>query len=72
MKSFKSDLEWVKSFQTFHSLLIGSDCGAFNSHVVLENGVGSVDGHLVIGLVAEGQSQVVVEAFDLKEWEVFP
>lgn len=38
--------------ELLHSLLIGRDCGAFDAHVVLENGVRRIDGDLIVGLVA--------------------
>lgn len=55
---------------TFNSLLIGSDCGALNSYIVLENGVGRIDGHLVVRLVSVRQAEVIVQALNLEEIEI--
>lgn len=46
--------------------LIGSDGGALDAHVVLLDGFGSIDGHLVVGLIAVGQSQIVVLDVDVQ------
>nr|GFD53224.1 hypothetical protein [Tanacetum cinerariifolium] len=43
-----------------HALLVGGDGGALNAHAVLLDGVGRVDGDLVIGLVTVLDAEVVV------------
>jgi hypothetical protein len=40
--------------------LVGCDGGAFDADVVLENGLGSVHRHLVVRLIAVGETQIVV------------
>ena len=43
-----------------HPLRVGGDGGALDGHAVLLVGLGGVDGHLVAGGVAVGQTEVVV------------
>ena len=45
---------------TLDSSLVRRDGGTFDSHVVLLSGQSGVDGDLVVGLVAVGQTQVEV------------
>jgi hypothetical protein len=52
---------------TFHPSLVRSDGGTLDAHVVLEDGVRCVYGHLVFSGIAVGQAQVIVQAFDLGE-----
>lgn len=44
----------------FNALFVWCDCGALDSNVVFQNGMGSIDRNLVVGLVAIWQTQVVV------------
>lgn len=55
--------------ELFHTLLIGSDGGAFDSNLVLQNGVGGVHGDLIVGGITMWQSQVVVVSVDFDVWE---
>ena len=55
--------------ELFHALLVGRDRGALDGHVVLEGGVRRVDRHLIVGGVAVGRTQVVVEALDVQVGE---
>ena len=45
---------------TFDTGLVGSDCGALDTNVVFLDSLGSINRHLVIGLVSVRQAQVVV------------
>ena len=52
-----------------HTFFVGGDGGALDGHVVLQSGVGAVDGDLVVGLVAVLHAQVVVEALHVQVGE---
>ena len=51
---------------TFHSLFIRRDGGTLDAHTVFLDGLGGVDGHLVIGSVTVGQSEIIVQALHIK------
>lgn len=53
----------------FNSLFIGRDSGTLDSDVVLQNGVSSIDGYLIVSLIAIGQAQVVVQSLNLHVWK---
>jgi len=50
-----------------HALVVRSDRGALHGYAILLVGVGSVDRHLVVGLVAIGKTEVVVLALEVNE-----
>ena len=50
-----------------HALVVGGDGGALHGHAILLGGFCRVDGYLVAGLVALGQTEVVVLCFQLNE-----
>ena len=54
---------------TFDPGFVGSDGGALDADVVLHDGLGGVDGHLIIGLVSVGQPKVIVQTVEVKVWE---
>lgn len=49
--------------------LIGRDGSALDANVVLLDGLGGVDGHLIVGLIAVRQAQVVVLDVDVQIWK---
>lgn len=48
------------------ALLIGRDRGALDADIVLQNGVCTIDGHLIVGGVAMRQTEIVILAIDLQ------
>lgn len=53
--------------ELLNASLIRSDCGALNSDVILLDGVGTVDGHLIVGLIPVFDAQVEGFQFDVEE-----
>lgn len=53
-------------FKLFNSFLIWGDGCTFNADLMLFNGMGSIDCHLVISLVSVFHSQVVIFDIDIQ------
>ena len=47
---------------------IWGNCGAFNTYPPLFDRVGSVNSHLVAGLIPVGQAQIIVYRFKFHKW----
>lgn len=62
-------LPHLLELELLDSLLVGSDGSALDADVVLLDGVGAVDGDLVVGLVAVLHAQVVSVQLDVQERE---
>lgn len=54
---------------TFDSVLVRSDGGALDADVELLDGIGAVDGDLVVSLVPVLDAQVVRVQLNVQEWE---
>lgn len=52
--------------ELLNALLVGRDGGALDAHAVLLDGLGGIEGDLVVGLVAVGQAQIVVLEVDVE------
>ena len=51
----------------FHALSVGGDGGAFDADVIFFDGFGSLDGDLVVGLIAGRQAEVIVFGLEVDE-----
>lgn len=49
--------------------LVGGDGGALDTHRVLLNGLGGIDGDLVVGLVTVLEAEIIVLEVDVEEGE---
>lgn len=54
---------------TLYALLVRRDRRTLDPHIMLENGVGSINSNLVIGSIAIFQSQVIGDQFDIHKWQ---
>ena len=52
-----------------HALLVGGDGGALDRHTVFPGGIGGVHCHLVLGLIAVQQPQVIILGLEIHEGE---
>lgn len=53
-------LPHLLQLELLHPLLIGSDCRALHTHLVLKDSVSSIDGHLIVCLVTVLDPQIII------------